>query len=166
MGPKGLCVQHVGEQLHLNLYRSIFAPKGEPSPWTHTPTSRIPSVEPNADAEPPLALVRGVWAGGQRYGVVLWSSDIQSNFETLAAMVPQGVHASMSGIPYWTTDVGGYGCNVAPPTSGAYMRELIVRWYQFGLFCPIFRTHAGCRNGPSEPNVAPCMPAQQSCVVH
>ena len=119
-------------------------------------------VEPNPDAEPPLALVRGVWAGGQRYGVVLWSSDIQSNFETLAAMVPQGVHASMSGIPYWTTDVGGYGCNVAPPTSGAYMRELIVRWYQFGLFCPIFRTH-GCRNGPSEPNVAPCMPAQQSC---
>ena len=62
----------------------------------------------------------------------------------------------------WTTDVGGYGCNVAPPTSGAYMRELIVRWYQFGLFCPVFRTH-GCRNGPSEPDVAPCKPAQGSC---
>ena len=50
--------------------------------------------------EEPLVLVRGVWAGGQRHGAVLWSSDIQSNFETLAAMVPQGVHASMSGIPW------------------------------------------------------------------
>ena len=48
----------------------------------------------------PLVLVRGIWAGGQKHGAVLWSSDIQSNFETLAAMVPQGVHASMSGIPY------------------------------------------------------------------
>ena len=64
-------------------------------------------------------------------------------------MVPQGVHASMSGIPYWTTDVGGYGCNVAPPTSGAYMRELIVRWYQFGLFAQ--SSAHGCRNGPSSP---------------
>jgi hypothetical protein len=55
---------------------------------------------------PPLVLTRGVWAGGQRYGVVLWSSDIQSSFEQLATMVPQGVHASLSGIPWWTTDVG------------------------------------------------------------
>ena len=53
---------------------------------------------------PPLVLARGVWAGGQRYGVVLWSSDIDSTFETLTAMVPQGVHASMSGIPWWTSD--------------------------------------------------------------
>ena len=80
---------------------------------------------------PPLVLTRGVWAGGQRNGVVLWSSDIDSTFETLAAMVPQGVHASMSGIPWWTTDVGGFGCNIAPPpNNGSYMQELIVRWYQ------------------------------------
>ena len=55
----------------------------------------------------PLVLTRGLWAGGQRYGVVLWSSDIQSSFEQLASMVPQGVHASLSGVPWWTTDVGG-----------------------------------------------------------
>jgi hypothetical protein len=54
---------------------------------------------------PPLVLTRGVWAGGQRYGVVLWSSDIQSSFEQLTSMVPQGVHASLSGVPWWTTDV-------------------------------------------------------------
>ena len=53
-----------------------------------------------AGAVPPLVLARGVWAGGQRYGVVLWSSDIWSTFETLASQVPQGVHASMSGIPW------------------------------------------------------------------
>jgi len=113
--------------------------------------------------EPPLVLTRAVWAGGQRHGVVLWSSDIQSNFETLAAMVPQGVHASMSGIPWWTTDVGGYGCNFAEADDTPYMRELIVRWYQFGLFCPVFRTH-GCRVGKDpEPVSDPCRPAQSSC---
>ena len=52
-------------------------------------------------AEPPLILTRGVWAGGQRHGAVLWSSDILSSFEELAAMVPQGVHTSLSGIPWW-----------------------------------------------------------------
>ena len=112
---------------------------------------------------PPLVLTRGVWAGGQRNGVVLWSSDIDSTFETLAAMVPQGVHASMSGIPWWTTDVGGFGCNIAPPpNNSSYMMELIVRWYQFGLFCGVFRTH-GCRHGGAEPEVPPCIHVAGSC---
>jgi len=144
-------------------YETQFGPKAFASNlWVNQYLSIFTEPIRALGVEEPLVLVRGVWAGGQRHGAVLWSSDIQSNFETLAAMVPQGVHASMSGIPWWTTDVGGYGCNVAPPTSGAYMRELIVRWYQFGLFCPVFRTH-GCRNGPSEPDVAPCKPAQGSC---
>jgi len=112
--------------------------------------------------DPPLVLTRGVWAGGQRHGIVLWSSDIHSSFEQLASQVPQGVHASMSGIPWWTTDVGGYGCGFAQPNDSPYMRELIVRWYQFGCFSPVFRTH-GCRAGPSEPNTAQCSPAQGSC---
>jgi len=110
----------------------------------------------------PLVLTRGVWAGGQRHGVVLWSSDIHSSFEQLASQVPQGVHASMSGIPWWTTDVGGYGCDVAKNPMDPYMQELIVRWYQFGAFSPVFRTH-GCRSGPSEPNTKECAPAQGSC---
>ena len=111
----------------------------------------------------PLALTRGVWAGGQRKGVVLWSSDILSTFEQLASQVPQGVHASLSGIPWWTTDVGGYGCgNNGGPTDQPYMQELIVRWYQFGCFSPVFRTH-GCRAGPSEPDAGTCKPAAGSC---
>jgi len=95
---------------------------------------------------PPMALTRAVWAGGQRHGIILWSSDIESSFEELTSQVPQGVHASLSGIPWWTTDVGGYGCFNQPPNESPYMKELIVRWYQFGCFSPIFRTH-GCRYG-------------------
>jgi len=118
--------------------------------------------EPVAEARlPPLLLTRGVWAGGQRHGAVLWSSDIRSSFEQLASQVPQGVHASMSGIPWWTTDVGGYGCGFVEPNDSEYMRELIVRWYQFGAFSPVFRTH-GCRLGPSEPD-SDCKPAHGSC---
>eukprot|EP00041_Stephanoeca_diplocostata_P012221 m.203848 g.203848 ORF g.203848 m.203848 type:complete len:702 (+) comp18865_c0_seq2:159-2264(+) len=110
----------------------------------------------------PLLLTRGTWAGGQRYGIVLWSSDIWSTFEELAAMVPQGVHASLSGIPWWTTDVGGYGCGNNHPNDSPYMQELIVRWYQFGTFCPVFRTH-GCRQGPSEPLTGSCHTHFKSC---
>ena len=83
--------------------------------------------------------------------MVLWSSDIESTFEELTAQaaigqpwvaectgqVPLGVHASLSGIPWWTSDVGGYGCGSSQPDQSAYMKELIVRWYQFGLFCPV-----------------------------
>lgn len=64
----------------------------------------------------PLVLTRGVWAGGQRHGVVLWSSDIWSTFEELAAMVPQGVHTSLSGIPWWTTVRAHTTANNGPTT--------------------------------------------------
>jgi alpha-D-xyloside xylohydrolase len=67
--------------------------------------------------EAPLVLTRGLWAGGARFGVVLWSSDIQSSFEQLASMVPQGVHASLSGVPWWTTDVCVVGVRPAVPPS-------------------------------------------------
>ncbi len=129
--------------------------------WLQTFTQPVAAL----GAVAPLALTRGVWAGGQRHGVVLWSSDIESTFETLAAMVPQGVHASMSGIAHWTSDVGGFGCSAAGSgraSNSSYFQELIVRWYQFGLFCPIFRTH-GCRQGPSEPSQPPCTHVAGSC---
>ena len=62
-------------------------------------------------------------------------------------MVPQGVHASMSGIPWWTTDVGGYGCNFNMPNDSPYMRELIVRWY-----VTMARTLTLARCGSSPPH--------------
>ena len=83
-------------------------------------------------------LIRSAWLGSQRFGVVLWSGDIPSTFESLRKQVKAGLNVSMSGIPWWTTDIGGfYGGDPEDPK----FRELIVRWFQFGVFCPIFRLH-------------------------
>ena len=117
-------------------YDTSFGPAAAYSQlWVNTWLSTFSRPVALLGEVPPLVLARGLWAGGQRYGVVLWSSDIQSSFEQLTSMVPQGVHASLSGVPWWTTDVGGYGCSFKMPNDSPYMKELIVRWYQFGLFC-------------------------------
>jgi alpha-D-xyloside xylohydrolase len=83
-------------------------------------------------------LCRSAWAGSQRYGTILWSGDIDSTFEVLQAQVRAGLNAAMSGIPWWTTDIGGF-FNGDPESP--YFRELIVRWFQYGVFCPVFRLH-------------------------
>jgi alpha-D-xyloside xylohydrolase len=85
-----------------------------------------------------INLCRSAWAGSQRYGAALWSGDIQSTFEALRDQIPAGLNAGLSGIPWWTTDIGGFfNGDVRTP----YFRELIVRWFQYGLFCPLFRLH-------------------------
>jgi alpha-D-xyloside xylohydrolase len=85
-----------------------------------------------------ITLCRSAWAGSQRYAAAVWSGDIQSTFETLQAQVRAGLNIGLSGIPWWTTDIGGFfGGDVSTP----YFRELIVRWFQYGLFCPLFRLH-------------------------
>ncbi|HOF88763.1 MAG TPA: glycoside hydrolase family 31 protein [Armatimonadota bacterium] len=85
-----------------------------------------------------LNLCRSAWAGSQRYGAAVWSGDIPSTFEALRAQVRAGLNIAMSGIPWWTTDIGGFhGGDVA----SADFRELIVRWFQYGVFCPLFRLH-------------------------
>jgi alpha-D-xyloside xylohydrolase len=89
-------------------------------------------------AEDAVALVRSAWAGSQRYGAVLWSGDIPSTFDSLSAQVRAGLNVAISGIPWWTTDIGGF--HGGDPDSPHY-RELIVRWFQFGAFCPLFRLH-------------------------
>jgi alpha-D-xyloside xylohydrolase len=85
-----------------------------------------------------VLLCRSAWAGSQRYGAIVWSGDIESTFEALAEQIPAGLNVGVAGIPWWTTDIGGFK-NGDPTT--AYFRELIVRWFQFGVFCPIFRLH-------------------------
>ena len=92
-----------------------------------------------------ISLCRSAWAGSQRYGAAVWSGDIQSTFEALRAQVPAGLNIGLSGIPWWTTDIGGF-FNGDP--ASPYFRELIVRWFQYGTFCPLFRLH-GFRE-PSE----------------
>jgi alpha-D-xyloside xylohydrolase len=85
-----------------------------------------------------LLLCRAAWAGSQRYGVAAWTGDIYSTFEVLQAQVRAGLNMALSGIPWWTTDIGGfYGGDPDSPE----FRELIVRWFQYGAFCPLFRLH-------------------------
>lgn len=85
-----------------------------------------------------LFLSRSAWAGSQRYGAAVWSGDIHSTWESLRAQVRAGLNIGLSGIPWWTTDIGGfYGGDI---TSDDF-RELIVRWFQYGAFCPLFRLH-------------------------
>lgn len=92
-----------------------------------------------------LLLCRSAWAGSQRYGAAVWSGDIDSSFEALAAQIPAGLNMGICGIPWWTTDIGGF--RHGDPTTD-YFRELVVRWFQFGTFCPLFRLHGVREPGP------------------
>ena len=87
-------------------------------------------------------LVRQAFAGQQRNAATLWSSDITCTWRAFKSQVPQGINACASGIPYWTSDIGGYHFHwSAPDWSTAANRELFTRWFQFGAFCPVFRIH-------------------------
>ena len=79
-------------------------------------------------------LTRSGYAGIQRHGAALWSNDVMTAFEWLAPQLAAGVNLGLSGVPYWGTDVGGF---IGPVASD----ELYVRWFQFGAFTPVFRTH-------------------------
>src|SRR5580700_4126217 len=85
--------------------------------------------------ERPYALHRNGYAGMQRYAAFLWSGDVYSTWETLKTHVPIALNTALSGIPYWGTDIGGF---VPTPE---FTAELYVRWFQFGAFCPLFRSH-------------------------
>ena len=87
-------------------------------------------------------LIRQSFAGAQRNAATLWSSDITCTWRSFKTQVPQGINACASGIPYWTSDIGGYHFNwSAPDWSQPVFKELFTRWFQFGAFCPIFRIH-------------------------
>ncbi|MBV9381706.1 MAG: family 31 glucosidase, partial [Streptosporangiaceae bacterium] len=85
-----------------------------------------------------VLLCRSAWAGSQRYGAAVWSGDIDSTFEDLRRQIPAGLNIGLSGIPWWTTDIGGFkGGDIGSPS----FRELVVRWFQFGVFSPLCRLH-------------------------
>jgi alpha-D-xyloside xylohydrolase len=91
-----------------------------------------------SDKKRVFILSRSGYAGVQRNAAALWSGDVDPNWETFRRQIPAGLNLSVSGVPYWTTDIGGFV--VANPDDPAY-RELYIRWFQFGAFCPIFRAH-------------------------
>jgi len=85
-------------------------------------------------------LTRSAFAGQQRNGAASWSGDISANWLTLQRQIPAGLSFSISGMPYWTTDIGGFFRPEDQYTSDAY-HELLIRWFEYGAFCPIFRVH-------------------------
>ena len=94
-----------------------------------------------------ITLTRCAYLGSQKFASLVWSGDIVSTFESLAHQVKAGLNMSMCGIPWWNTDIGGfYGADI----TSDYFKELIVRWFQFGLFSPVMRLH-GSRNRHFEP---------------
>ncbi len=94
-----------------------------------------------------INLTRCAWIGSQRYGALVWSGDIYSSFDVLRCQLSAGLNMGLAGIPWWTTDIGGFhGGN---PEDEDF-RELVIRWFQFGAFCPVFRIH-----GDREPHSAP-----------
>ncbi|HEY9261160.1 TIM-barrel domain-containing protein [Chitinophaga sp.] len=92
-------------------------------------------------------LTRSAYAGLQRYAAATWSGDIAATFEEMSRQIPAGLNFCMSGLPYWTTDIGGFFVEDKydkPNPQGPALeqwRELNTRWFQYGAFCPLFRSH-------------------------
>ena len=91
-----------------------------------------------AGQENPVNLLRCAWAGSQRYGALVWSGDIMSRWEDFRRQICAGLNMGAAGIPWWTTDIGGFhdGWVDSPE-----FRELLIRWFQWGCYCPVMRLH-------------------------
>jgi alpha-D-xyloside xylohydrolase len=91
-----------------------------------------------SDQKRVFILSRSAFAGAQKNAVTAWSGDINSDFFSFRRQIPAGLNYSLSGLPYWTTDIGGF---VSGNPDDPEYRELFIRWFQYGSFCPIFRVH-------------------------
>ena len=92
-----------------------------------------------------VILTRSAWAGQQRNSAITWSGDIQGTWDVFRAQIPAGLNFSMSGIPYWNTDTGGFFRNRATGNGNPQnpqFQEFFSRWFQFSAFCPMFRVHS------------------------
>ncbi len=102
------------------------------------------SVDPGSRV---FLLTRSGFAGLQRYSTATWSGDIGTRWEDMKAQIPAGLNFALSGIPYWTFDIGGFCVEnrYTQAREGSEdineWRELNTRWFQFGSFCPLFRSH-------------------------
>lgn len=83
-------------------------------------------------------LVRSAWAGSQRYGALIWSGDVSSTFRAMREQVQIGLNMGIAGIPWWTTDIGGF---LGGYVEDKNFHELLLRWFAFGVFSPVFRLH-------------------------
>lgn len=99
-----------------------------------------------------ISLTRAAYPGSQKYGAAVWNGDIVSDFRALRQSVTSGLSMGMCGIPWWNSDIGGF---LNGDTESEEFRELLVRWFQFGLFSPIMRLHGSRRRTPNQPEPNP-----------
>lgn len=93
-----------------------------------------------------IILTRSGFLGQQRYAANVWTGDVQSSWDNLRRQIPAGLNYSLTGMPHWNTDLGGffagsYNSNGVSATKSPLYQELYVRWTQFGTFCPMMRSH-------------------------
>lgn len=83
-------------------------------------------------------LLRSAWAGSQKYGNVIWSGDVPSTFEALRDQLSAGLNIGLAGIPWWTTDIGGF---MTDDVNDKDFKELLIRWYEMAVYTAVFRMH-------------------------
>ncbi len=86
----------------------------------------------------PVSLLRSGWAGSQKYGNVIWSGDVPSTFDSLRDQLQCGINMGLAGIPWWTTDIGGF---MTDDVNDPAFRQLLIRWFEFAVFTGILRMH-------------------------
>lgn len=118
---------HMGTALEVaNIYPKLYA------------KAFTDGIAAEGNADNMLHLVRCGWVGSQKYSTLIWSGDVPSTFESLQDQLAAGLNMGLAGIPWWTTDIGGFMTDdVADPV----FRELLIRWYEFAVFTPILRMH-------------------------
>ena len=116
-------------------------------PLMHT-TSIFEGQRKESSDKRVFTLTRSAYAGQQRNGAVTWSGDIKGNWDVFAKQISAGINFTLSGIPYWNTDTGGFFGG--SPTDPKYA-ELFTRWFQFSAFCPMFRVHGSATEDGVEP---------------
>lgn len=83
-------------------------------------------------------LLRCAWAGSQKYGNVVWSGDVPSTFEAFYDQLQAGLNMGLAGIPWWTTDIGGF---MTDDVNDPDFCQLLIRWYEFAVYSPVLRMH-------------------------
>ena len=102
--------------------------------------------------EDSILLTRAAYPGSQKFGSLVWNGDIPSTFEALRISIKSGLSMGMCGIPWWNSDLGGFfGADI----ESDYFRELIVRWFQFGVFSPVMRLHGSRLRTKDQPEPHP-----------
>ncbi|PWG81366.1 glycosyl hydrolase family 31 [Pararcticibacter amylolyticus] len=86
-------------------------------------------------------LTRSAFAGQQRFGTINWSGDIGWNWDTFRRQIKAGLNFSLTGMPFWTTDIGGFFRPGATQYTDEKYHEILTRWFQWGAFNPVFRIH-------------------------